>query len=149
MIFTSALSAQANWHPATLTIDGKEIQGEVNDREWPYHIDEISFRTDQGSTPTVYTPADEVTIEVSGRRFVTRSVSYITNTRDLAKLTRDTVFNRATERVFLRQYYGGALALYQYVDRLEKRHFYIQKTNAPMVYLEYELRLREKPVMDI
>lgn len=144
LLFCGALQAQSNWQPGHVIVNGQKITGEVDDRDWPYHIGSIDFRTKKGAAVTTYRPEDEVTVEVAGRRFVGATINYITNPRDLELITADTVRNRATESGFLRQYYAGEMKLYQYVDRIDKRHFYLQKEGESPVYLEYEWRLRER-----
>ena len=140
-LFTTSLLAQTNWVPATAEIDGREIAGEVNNRDWSFFVPAVDFRP-TGGEATTYPPTAGVAFEYNYRRLVAAEVSYITNTRDLAKLTKDTTLNRTTEAGYLRQYVDGEVALYQYVDPTRKRHFYLQRDGGPLVYLEYELRLR-------
>lgn len=139
----TALNAQSNWRPAYIIVNGQKITGQVDDREWAYHIGSIDFRTDKNSPVTTYRPEDSVVVDVGGRRFASTTISYITNSRDLDKLTRDTVLTRTTETVFARQYYDGELALLQFIDQADKRHFYLRARGKEPVYLEYELRLRD------
>ena len=140
--FVFGLNAQANWQPGYIIQNGQKEEGEIDDREWPYGIDEFRFRTAADRPATTYAPTNIGGFGLDGRKYESAEVNYISNSRELDKISRDTVLNRKIARVFLRQYYGGALSLYQYVDATDKRHFYVQREDGPLEYLEYELRLR-------
>jgi hypothetical protein len=149
LALTSGLHAQSNWQPGYIIKDGQKIEGEIDDREWPYFIESFRFRPSSGAEVAVYAPSDGVDFGVGNRRFEAKEVSYITNSRELDKISRDTLLERETSIAFLRQYYDGELSLYQFVDPLEKRHFYVQRGDQALEYLEYELRLREQTDKEI
>lgn len=142
LLTVNFITAQQNWQPGHIFRNGEKIVGEIDDREWPYHIDEISFREGKSGATQRYTAKDNIDFAVGGRRYVTEEVTVITNSRELDKLTVDTTKNREVVTAFLRQYYDGELSLYQYVDELKKRHFYLKMAGAPIRYLEYEKNLR-------
>lgn len=143
LLLTSLLiTAQANWQSGYIIKNGERITGEIDDREWPYHIDKITFRTKASGTSQSFNPKDGIDFEVAGRRYVSKSVPVIANSRDLDKLTVDTSLTRRQETGFLRLYLDGDLGLYQYIDQRKKRHFYAQKKASAFTYLEYERHLR-------
>ncbi len=137
-----ALVAQRNWQPGFIILDGEKIPGEIDDREWPYHFETITFRKDKTSPPSQYTTQDNVDFSVKGRRYISKQINIITNSRELDQLSADTIKNRITTRGFLRQYYRGELNLFQYIDPIKKRHFFISKAGGPLIYLQYEKSLR-------
>lgn len=144
LITSSLITAQANWQPGYVVRDGEKVTGEIDDREWAYFIDEVRFRSSERAGVDTYSPSDGVNFGVANRRFISREVGYITNSRDLEKLSRDTTLYRERADAVLRVYFEGDLSLFQYVDQMSKRHFYLQKKGEAPVYLEYELRLRER-----
>ncbi|WP_020567921.1 hypothetical protein [Neolewinella persica] len=141
-LFSFTLDAQSNWRPGFVVKDGVKITGEIDDRDWSYVIESFRFRPSSSGEVTVYRPSDKVAFGVGERRFVGKEINYITNSRKLKNLSRDTVLQWETSWGFLRQYYAGELSLYQFVGKRGKRHFYLQRDNQPLEYLEYELRLR-------
>ncbi len=144
VMITSCLNAQANWQPGYIIKDGQKIEGEIDDREWPYYIEDFRFRASPEAEVVIYSSVDEVSFGVSGRNYINDEVNYITNSRELAKITKDTTINRTRAQVFLRQYYDGELGLYQFIDQKSKRHFYLKRAGQELEYLEYELRLRRE-----
>lgn len=116
LVSFSSLQAQSNWQPGYIIKDGQKTEGEIDDREWPYFIDNFGFRKSTTEEATIYSPSDRVSFGVGDRRYSSREVSYIANSRELDQITKDTTLRRANAMVFLRQYYEGEVSLYQFVD---------------------------------
>lgn len=140
----SVIQGQANWQPGYIIKDGEKTEGEIDDREWPYYIDGFRFRSSPQGETVAYSLADQVDFGVRDRNYISEQVNYISNSRQLDQLTKDTSLQRESGLVFLRQYFDGELGLYQFVDRTEKRHFYLKRGSGAFEYLEYELRLRDE-----
>ena len=146
---TNWVDGQTNWRPGYIIENGKTLEGQIDDREWPYFIGEVRFRTSPTDAVRTFLPDHGIDFGTGGRRYVSRSVRLITNSRELDQITRDTARNRQTTQGFLRQHIQGALSLYQFIDDSGKRHFYVSVDEGGLEYLEFEKHLRPESTKDV
>ncbi len=132
------LQAQPNWQSATLTlIDGMTLEGEVDDRHWGFHFDDLRFRTSAKSDRQRLPLNSLMRFEINGRRYEVREITFNASPREPSQLLRQEDRAEQQRTAALLVLVEGSVSLYEYADDRGNAHFFLRRAGEPLRYLDY------------
>ena len=126
LFFCSALLAQANFVPGSVTLaNGEKLQGLIDYREWTRHPKKIVYKSGTGAEAKEFKPIELKYFEVTGKDRYESAIVKMDMESLLPEVNErpEGIPSIVTDTVFLRIIYEGALFnLYNFRD--EKNRFY-------------------------
>ena len=140
LVLPVCLHAQSKFTPGSVvTLKGDTLKGLIDQKEWGENPDRISFKQNEQSAITRYTPTDISAFRVTGEDyFITYTGPISKGAIDLADLSSGIDSSTVQNTVFLRIVASGKkFILYSYSDRIKNRYFLSQTGSTPFELNRY------------
>ncbi|MEM9929014.1 MAG: hypothetical protein AAF840_04310 [Bacteroidota bacterium] len=130
--------AQPNWQPATLKLtDGMDIRGELDDRHWSFHFDDLRYRVGAKQEVRRYPLTKVNKFAINGRRYEVHEVTINSSPREPRQLVSQEDRQEDKLTAALLVLVEGSISLYEYADARGNAHFFIRRIGYPLEYLDY------------
>ncbi len=128
-------SAQSNFKPGYIvTLKGDTLKGFINQKEWIYNPEDVTFKSDNNSTTQLFTPSSITAFGVTGSEYYKSYNGKISidksNDNELGAVLKMIDTTTVVKSTFLMILYSGKnLSLLRYKDQIKTRYFIAEKNN--------------------
>lgn len=137
------LQAQSSYTKGfVVTAEGDTLQGFVNDKDWDFHPNTISFKDVENTKPVQYSPKDLKVVKTeSGKYFEVITAEINKTPKD--EVTYFSKENLVEETIFVQPIIKGILSFYFYQSPDLDKHFFVRKGSDDWVEL-LEIKYNKK-----